>query len=42
MRPISWPGALDADKVDVFLYDKTKDPLVAIGTRVQPLSSLEK
>ena len=35
-------GALGADKVDAFLYDGSRDTLVAIGTSTQPLSSLQK
>jgi signal transduction histidine kinase len=35
-------AALDADKVDAFLYDETRDSLVAVGTSTQPLSSLQK
>jgi two-component system, OmpR family, sensor kinase len=34
--------ALDADKVDAFLYDPTRDTLVALGTSNQPLSLLQK
>ena len=34
--------ALQADKVDAFVYDETRDSLVAIGTSTQPLSSLQK
>lgn len=34
--------ALDADKVDAFLLDETKETLVALGTSTQPLSSLQK
>src|SRR5436190_24184808 len=34
--------ALDADKVDAFMYDEIRDSLVAIGTSTQPLSSLQK
>jgi two-component system OmpR family sensor kinase len=35
-------AALDADKVDAFLYDQSRDSLVALGTSNQPLSSLQK
>ncbi|HYZ89242.1 MAG TPA: GAF domain-containing protein, partial [Myxococcales bacterium] len=34
--------ALHADKVDAFLYDESRDSLVAMGTSTQPLSSLQK
>lgn len=34
--------ALRADKVDAFLYDGTRDTLVAVGSSVQPLSTLQK
>lgn len=34
--------AVHADKVDAFLYDETKDRLVALGTSTQPLSSLQQ
>jgi len=34
--------ALRADKVDAFLYDETRDSLVALGTSTQPLSNLQK
>src|SRR4051794_41166130 len=34
--------ALDADKVDAFLYDPGKETLVAIGSSTQPLSALQK
>src|SRR5437763_9872539 len=34
--------ALHADKVDAFLYDETRDTLVALGTSTQPLSALQK
>ena len=34
--------ALHADKVDAFLYQPAKDVLVALGSSVQPLSSLQK
>jgi two-component system OmpR family sensor kinase len=34
--------ALDADKVDAFLYEESRDSLVAVGTSNQPLSALEK
>jgi two-component system OmpR family sensor kinase len=35
-------AALNADKVDAFLYDASKDSLVALGTSTQPLSALER
>src|SRR4051812_11228276 len=34
--------ALHADKVDAFLYDPSKDTLVALSTSTQPLSELQK
>jgi two-component system OmpR family sensor kinase len=34
--------ALRADKVDAFIYDPTRDSLVAIGTSNQPLSALQR
>jgi len=34
--------ALRADKVDAFLYDPSKDTLVALSTSTQPLSELQK
>jgi signal transduction histidine kinase len=34
--------ALAADKVDAFLYDESRDSLVAVGTSTQPLSELQK
>ena len=34
--------ATGADKIDAFLYDATRDSLVAVGTSTQPLSALEK
>src|SRR5688572_21117786 len=34
--------AFSADKVDAFLYDETRDSLVALGTSMQPLSDLQK
>lgn len=34
--------AVGADKVDAFLYDDSRDSLVALGTSTQPLSSLQK
>jgi two-component system, OmpR family, sensor kinase len=34
--------ALNADKVDAFLYDDSRDSLVALGTSTQPLSNLQK
>jgi two-component system, OmpR family, sensor kinase len=33
--------ALEADKVDAFLYDPTRDTLVAIGSSHQPLSAMQ-
>jgi hypothetical protein len=33
---------LAADKVDAFLYDASRDSLVAVGVSTQPLSALEK
>jgi two-component system OmpR family sensor kinase len=33
--------AMRADKVDTFLYDPTRDSLVAVGSSNQPLSSLQ-
>lgn len=35
-------SALQADKVDAFLYDPSRDTLVAVGTSNQPLSALQK
>jgi two-component system, OmpR family, sensor kinase len=35
-------GALHADKVDAFLYDESRDSLVALGSSTQPLSSQQK
>jgi two-component system, OmpR family, sensor kinase len=35
-------AALDADKVDAFLYEAAKDRLVAIGSSAQPLSELQR
>jgi len=35
-------AALNADKVDAFLYDGSRDSLVAAGTSMQPLSNLQK
>jgi two-component system, OmpR family, sensor kinase len=35
-------AALDADKVDAFLYDESRDSLVALGTSNQPLSALQR
>jgi len=35
-------GATGADKVDAFLYDATRDSLVAVGSSNQPLSALQK
>ena len=34
--------SLAADKVDAFLYDDSRDSLVAVGASTQPLSSLQK
>lgn len=34
--------SLGADKVDAFLYDGSRDSLVAVGTSSQPLSALQK
>jgi len=34
--------ALGADKVDAFVFDASRDSLVALGTSTQPLSALEK
>lgn len=34
--------AVDADKVDAFLYDEARDSLVALGSSTQPLSNLQK
>src|SRR5438270_8329548 len=34
--------ALAADKVDAFLYDESRDCLVAVGSSTQPLSALQK
>lgn len=34
--------AFAADKVDAFLYDESRDSLVAMGVSTQPLSNLEK
>jgi signal transduction histidine kinase len=35
-------GATGADKVDSFMYDPSRDSLVAIGTSTQPLSMLQR
>jgi two-component system OmpR family sensor kinase len=35
-------SALNADKVDVFMYDPTRDSLVALGSSHQPLSATQK
>ena len=35
-------ATLDADKVDAFLYDESRDSLVALGTSNQPLSLLQR
>jgi signal transduction histidine kinase len=34
--------ALQSEKVDAFLYDESRDSLVAVGTSATPLSSLQK
>jgi signal transduction histidine kinase len=34
--------ALKADKVDAFIYDQTRDSLVAVGTSTTPLSGMQK
>jgi len=34
--------ALQADKVDAFVYDETRDSLVAVGSSTQPLSDLQR
>ncbi len=34
--------ALRADKVDAFLYDESRDSLVALGASLQPLSNLQR
>ena len=34
--------ALEADKVDAFLYDEARDSLVAVGASTQPLSALQR
>ena len=34
--------ALGADKVDAFLYDRSRDSLVALGSSNQPLSTLQR
>src|SRR5690348_10041441 len=34
--------ALDADKVDAFLHDASRDSLVALGSSHQPLTALQK
>lgn len=34
--------ATDADKIDAFLYDATRDSLVAVGTSTQPLSARQR
>ena len=34
--------ATGADKVDAFLYDSTRDSLVAVGTSNQPLSAMQR
>lgn len=35
-------AATSADKVDAFLYDSTRDSLIAVGTSHQPLSALQR
>ena len=35
-------SVLGADKVDAFLFDPSRDSLVAVGTSTQPLSALER
>jgi two-component system, OmpR family, sensor kinase len=35
-------SALSADKVDAFLYDSTRDSLVALGSSNQPLTQMQK
>jgi signal transduction histidine kinase len=35
-------GATGADKIDVFLYDRRRDSLVAVGSSTQPLSALQR
>jgi signal transduction histidine kinase len=35
-------SALDADKIDTFLFDPSRNSLVAVGTSHQPLSDLQK
>lgn len=35
-------AALQADKVDAFMYEAAKDQLVAIGSSAQPLSTVQK
>jgi two-component system OmpR family sensor kinase len=35
-------AAMGADKVDAFLYDASRDSLVAVGTSNQPLSALQR
>ena len=35
-------SVLAADKVDAFLFDASRDSLVAVGTSTQPLSALER
>lgn len=34
--------ATGADKIDAFLYDATRDSLVAVGTSTQPMSALQR
>ena len=34
--------ALEADKVDAFLFDEARDSLVAVGASTQPLSALQR
>jgi two-component system OmpR family sensor kinase len=35
-------AAMGADKIDAFLYDASRDSLVAVGTSNQPLSALQR
>src|SRR5688572_59930 len=35
-------AALRADKVDVFMYEASRDSLIALGSSHQPLSALQK
>jgi len=34
--------ATGADKIDAFIYDPTRDSLVAVGTSTQPLSARQR